>query len=68
MRGAPGSTRNVPFAGYASKTELLTRFAGGKQVLHLGAVGCTLESVDAKIATTGALCYRTTAFEDVRDA
>jgi hypothetical protein len=39
----------VLFAGYESKADLLTRFAAQKRVLHLGAVGCTLGSTQAKV-------------------
>lgn len=45
--GAAGTAR---FTGFAPKTELLSKFAGGRRVLHLGAVGCTLQSTEAKIA------------------
>jgi SAM-dependent methyltransferase len=39
----------LSFVGYESKADLLTRFAAQKRVLHLGAVGCTLGSTQAKV-------------------
>jgi 2-polyprenyl-3-methyl-5-hydroxy-6-metoxy-1,4-benzoquinol methylase len=38
------------FSGYESKEDLLVRFAGNKQVLHLGAVGCTEGTTAQKVA------------------
>jgi 2-polyprenyl-3-methyl-5-hydroxy-6-metoxy-1,4-benzoquinol methylase len=37
-------------SGYHSKERLLIALAEGKNVLHLGAVGCTLGSIEEKIA------------------
>jgi 2-polyprenyl-3-methyl-5-hydroxy-6-metoxy-1,4-benzoquinol methylase len=39
----------VAFSGYASKAELLSRFAARRHVLHLGAIGCTLGSLAEKV-------------------
>jgi predicted TPR repeat methyltransferase len=40
----------VSVSGYFSKEDLLVTLAKGKNVLHLGAVGCTLGSVEDKVA------------------
>lgn len=40
----------MKYEGYDSKEALLTRFAAGKRVLHVGAVGCTLGTPEEKVA------------------
>jgi predicted TPR repeat methyltransferase len=40
----------VSITSYHAKEDLLVRLTGGKNVLHLGAVGCTLGSIEEKLA------------------
>jgi SAM-dependent methyltransferase len=41
------------FLGYASKEDLLIRAVSGKRIVHVGAVGCTLQTVEEKMAAAG---------------